>query len=303
MNIDDPRLAGFSIARFRFTLEALSAMPMPDYKGSIFRGSLGMALNRLFPPAYRELFRDGDGNDDPIRPYVLLPPLDNESSYPVEHTFECGLTLFGAAIRHALACFGAMDYLGNIGLGKARGRFRVLRIEVFRPEGWGECFNRNEGFSGHPTPFSARDFLERLPDMRPDSIELLLRTPLRLKSENRLLGTAPGFGVLMSRLIGRLNLLSMAIQNTPLLNHEQKHSLLALAEKIETVESDWHWEDWSRYSARQREWMKFGGLLGRLAYRGELAPFFPYLKLAEIVHMGGRTPFGLGYVQVVPGNI
>jgi hypothetical protein len=44
--------------------------------------------------------------------------------------------------------------------------------------------------------------------------------------------------------------------------------------------------------------MKLGGLVGRLTLEGDLAPFAPLLRAAEILHAGKGAVFGLGKVEV-----
>ena len=44
--------------------------------------------------------------------------------------------------------------------------------------------------------------------------------------------------------------------------------------------------------------MPFGGLLGETVYRGELAPFIPWLTLGQWIGVGGKTSFGLGLYEL-----
>jgi hypothetical protein len=53
-------------------------------------------------------------------------------------------------------------------------------------------------------------------------------------------------------------------------------------------------EGYERYSTGQRSGMRFGGLLGRADYRGEITPFLPYLAQLEYFNLGKETTFGHG---------
>ncbi|MDQ3775511.1 MAG: CRISPR system precrRNA processing endoribonuclease RAMP protein Cas6 [Pseudomonadota bacterium] len=87
------------------------------------------------------------------------------------------------------------------------------------------------------------------------------------------------------------------------LDSETKRGLVDRARAIEITGHDLYWDDWSRYSGRQHTWMKFGGLLGEITYRGDLTPFLPWLALGEWMHIGGKTSFGLGrYTIELPGQ-
>ena len=57
--------------------------------------------------------------------------------------------------------------------------------------------------------------------------------------------------------------------------------------------------DWERYSTRQEERMKLGGIVGKISFTGSLGKFLPYLLIAQHIHVGKETTFGLGKVKVI----
>ena len=46
--------------------------------------------------------------------------------------------------------------------------------------------------------------------------------------------------------------------------------------------------------------MTLGGFVGTLDLEGDLAPFIPLLRTAEIVHLGKGATFGLGRSECSP---
>jgi hypothetical protein len=50
--------------------------------------------------------------------------------------------------------------------------------------------------------------------------------------------------------------------------------------------------------ARQERPVQLGGFLGRLTLEGDLAPFGPLLRAAELLHFGKGTIFGLGWFTI-----
>lgn len=71
-------------------------------------------------------------------------------------------------------------------------------------------------------------------------------------------------------------------------------ALLRQAATIERTHGDLRWVDFPRFSSRQQSLMDFGGLVGRVSFRGEFAPFLPYLLLGADLHIGRHTSFGFG---------
>ncbi len=292
-----------AIAKYRFRMVAVDEILLPAYKGSAFHGGFGHALRKIAPTWYRYLFEPGppdrppptgktppppSGNSAWPKPFVLLPPLDEERRYPKDHPFECELTLFGTAIQHYPVCHAALEYWGNsMGMGENRGKFRVVGVDVARIDS--ADFPKDATDAAIPA--------ERIMAMAPqraDTVNLQYITRLRLKAGNCLHREAPLFNIFLARLLGRLNTLANICSDGELISREQRKELLKQAQSITIRNDSAYWNDWSRYSGRQKEWMKFGGLLGKVTYAGEMAPFLPWLVLGEWTHVGGKTSFGFG---------
>ena len=74
---------------------------------------------------------------------------------------------------------------------------------------------------------------------------------------------------------------------------DEQH-LFKIAETIEIRYSNLQWEEQIRYSNRQHSEQKMGGLQGEIEFEGNLTPFIPLLNIAQVVHLGKETSFGLG---------
>ncbi len=102
----------------------------------------------------------------------------------------------------------------------------------------------------------------------------------------------PEFTTLATALLRRLSVLAEAHCGVrPEVNARE---ILASAGQVRVESSDLRWHDWERYSARQDAPMALGGFVGRVTFAGELAPWWPVLKLGEVLHVGKGTSFGLG---------
>lgn len=130
-------------------------------------------------------------------------------------------------------------------------------------------------------------------------VALNLLSPLRIKYQGNILQSGiPSLILLATQSNRRLALLcEFWCDDSPAL-------LAALREPIvlgdhQTSGSITRFEDWQRYSVRQQESLPFGGLVGQLCYQGDIAQALPWLQVAEPLHLGGKTTFGLGHFQLI----
>ncbi len=296
-------LSAFRLACFQFQLQLTEATEFPLYQGSTFHGAFGQALGRI-GTHFRDYFYNPrppahwtDTQQAPPRPYVLIPPFDNKSHYQAGDTLNLGIILYGSAIDYFLIVFAAFEHLGEfMGLGKQRGRFQINSIQQLGIDSDKPIY-QNRQWLAQPQPLSAGQFFVSTPPSAAQ-IKLTHSTRLRLKADNRLLDTAPPFSLLMNRLLGRINALATLYGNGIVITPDEKHHLLNLAEAVSIGHSTLQWHDWQRHSQRSHSSMPFGGLMGETVYKGELAPFIPWLDLGQWVGVGGKTSFGLGLYEL-----
>jgi hypothetical protein len=80
-------------------------------------------------------------------------------------------------------------------------------------------------------------------------------------------------------------------------------SFLETARAVTTRDARLRWQAWERASTRQRRRVPMGGFLGQVTYHGDLAPFWPWLVLGELVHVGKGATFGLGQYRLEPAGV
>lgn len=276
------------VAKYLFRLKTKTRIQLPPYKGSALHGGFGHALKKISPYYYQHIFEPGRDGARP-KPFVLLPPLDTDETYQPGREFTCELTLFGSAIQHFSICHAALDYLGReMGFGNNRGKFIVEGVETALPAHPAQQDKPNQIITGRDIAAA------RLMNLAGSRITLHLPTRLRLKADGRLIRQAASFQLFFARLLGRLNTLSTFYGDGKIAESELRQELLRQAENIRLIRDDTSWHDLPRYSGRQKQWMKFGGLLGAVTYEGDLQPFLALLAVGEWTHVGGKTSFGLG---------
>ena len=261
------------LSKYCFTLEAIDHISLPAYKGSTFHGGFGHALMKISPTWYRYFFEpDANAQSDWPKPFVLLPPLDEREHYPKGHQFYLELTLIGEATQHYAIAQAAIEYLGmQMGLGYEQGKYKIIDIIHSQPQ------------------LQSPDEIQQL--------TLHLPTRLRLKMNNQLQRQAPDFQLLITRLLGRVKTLEKSYMNKEI-DNDKYRELMTQAKEIRIQNSQIKWDDWDRFSGSQRKWMKFGGLMGNVSYKGDLQPFMEMLKLGEWLHIGNKTSFGLGKYEM-----
>lgn len=299
--------------KYTLSITAKEELHLPYYKGSTFRGGFGNMFRRIVcalrrqdcsdcilksrciyayvfetPPPENATLMNMHKYEKIPHPFVIEPPEGNDRRYGPESIVSFNLILIGRAIDYLPYFIYTFDELGNNGIGKGRGRYRLqeVRLEDNRLVYSGD----NKLIRRAETSFiEIHDFI---PSDNIDSITLRFITPLRIKY-NRDLVVKPEFHVLIRNLLRRLGLLYYfhCGNQEPSWNHKE---IINHAQKVSIASSAFKWLDWERYSSRQDIRMRLGGLIGEITYIGNIEPFMPLLKAGETMHIGKGTSFGLG---------
>lgn len=290
-----PMLEGLKVLRVRFHLQAQGGT-WPRFKGFLLHGALGATLKELAPDAYSALMGE---SDELGRPYVLLPPLDEATTLADGSPLLCEMTFMGEAARWVIPVLLAMQRMGQRGLGKGNARFLVTAAEAMTLETPVPFYTAQAGIVEVPKAVTALEIVRSraMPGSQPGHMQLDFISPMRLKADNRLVRQAPDFGLLWQRLLGRVTFLAKAMGG-PGWDGGMRAEMSHQATAIICMEQKLAWVDWPRRSSRQQVEMLFGGFVGSMRFSGEVVPFLPWFALAESLHLGGKTTFGLGAVKL-----
>lgn len=337
-------LGRFRLARYTIELEAVDRLHLPPYKGSTLRGGFGGAFRRVAccqrertvcpgcllhetcpygyvfetpVPAGSEKLRKYESVP---RPFVLEPPAETRTEYAPGEAMTAGLVLFGRAIPLFPYFVVALREMGERGIGRGRGRFRLGSISADAPSGADESVTVYDGASGKVLAADAtltgeaamaRALAAWGGAERADAagaggaaarFRIRFETPTRLKFGDRL-QSRPEFHVVVRSLLRRLSSLAYFHHGFDL--DLDFRGIIERAGSVRLVADRTEWVDWERYSSRQDERMKMGGLAGAAWY--EAPPetwrgFLPLLALAEYAHVGKNVTFGLGRVRISPAG-
>ncbi|HOI94983.1 MAG TPA: CRISPR system precrRNA processing endoribonuclease RAMP protein Cas6 [Syntrophobacter fumaroxidans] len=315
-------MRAFRCLRLRIEAKATGHILLPPYLGSTLRGAFGMALLRsacalrrqkcptcllrarcIYSYTFETSPMNGSEADRRYgtapHPFVLNLETGREGVQEAGSTFHFGMTLVGRAIDFLPYFVFAFQRMGELGIGKGRGTFEVVRVwSLDSRDDPQEILYENEVLR-MPGEFPGLDHALALSgSLSSRKVRLRFITPLRLVYEGELCTDPPRFHVLARNLLRRLN-------NLVAFHCEGNEGLcvgplLDRAETVRLTDRSTAWYDWERYSKRQDKRMKMGGFVGDMTFEGDLEQFLPLLVLGSWVNLGKGTSFGLGRYSLAP---
>jgi len=317
--------------RYKFTIRLADDAQLPYYKGSTFRGVLGHALREVmcalldqdcatcilrsdctyamvFETAHAVALPKGVRISSAPHPLVLEPPLTQKTHFNKGDTLTCMLLLFGEINSDLPHLIYAFEQMGQTGIGKKiAGRRSQFVLESVTTMGSEELhvYKKNDYQITLPEQTERLSYGQINSDYFPlnsngggisngGSITLAMITPLRIIARDAPVARLP-FSVLMSTIMRRVtSLLNVYGEGEPDLDYP---GIIAAAKNITIAENSLQWLDWKRYSSRQDKKMFLGGLTGSITYQGNFKQFLPMMEMAEKVHIGKNSSFGLGKIQ------
>lgn len=299
--------APFQVLELRFEARLEGPLTLPAFPGAMLRGAYGAALRglacmtgfrsctgcplrascpypALFEPPGRDLAGVGMArhHEGIPPPFVLLVP---DRDVGADGHLAFGMRLFGQAIDRLAYVIEAWRRALRRGIGKDRRRGELMRVVT--PEG-------DEVWAGEAIEAP----VTQVPELAQAGSRVCLatRTPLRLHAGGRPVPRERLNGrLLMGAIIRRARLLAVhgeaaaqeQVRGWPI------SEWLAEADAMDS-RADLVWQDWYRFSARQRQRMNMGGYVGRWVLDGVVPALAPLLRLGEMLHVGKDASFGLG---------
>lgn len=324
-------LTTFRFSRLRFDLQLQEVLELPHYYGSMLRGGLGFHFKHLvcvqpqvktcrdcvllhqcaYPAVFETPLPPALPNAphlQEVSPYVLAP-LTPAGRWNAGDSMSFHLLLFGNAINYLPYFVISYRQLGlQAGLGRNRAHFTLARV-VDETPGFIPCTLYDQT-SGSVNMLPQRTTLHRCLPTLPTTIERLyldFLTPTRLKAQSKITNH-PDFSEIWAALMRRLSQLALVHREkeVPFSDGaaalgawaQSEQTLIARATTITTVNAKLQVEKWERFSSRQAQSIRMGGVVGELTLEGALQPFLPVLWAGQYLHIGRGTAFGNGRYQL-----
>lgn len=314
------------IGIFKFILNAgAKGLDLPKYYGSTLRGAFGHSFKRIAcvdikktscheceiethcPYAY--IFESTSGGpedwmgkfDDVPRPFMFLPELEAKQHHEPDEELELEVRLFGKGIDFFPYFVLAFIQMGEHGLGYQRKSYRLKKVlslnPILRSEQLVYDGERNRIYTPRNVVSGDTSFSQFTENTKQVRISYI--TPLRLKENGRLLQTVE-FSYLIRSLLRRATAILYFHHGIKL--ELDFRELVDRSHEVKRVKDLSEWFEFERYSSRQGEKMKLGGVIGEVTYEGKLVEFLPLLEFGRWVGAGKNNVFGLGqmdYVSVI----
>ncbi|MGV6817452.1 MAG: CRISPR system precrRNA processing endoribonuclease RAMP protein Cas6 [Thiotrichales bacterium] len=303
------------VSSYRFVVRAVDAIYFHQYSGSAWRGAFGHALKAASCVTgqsschqcllqqgcvYAYLFETPVPKDtkrmrlypSAPHPFVISPPATFRQADAGEQ-LELRITVVGKANQHLPYIVYAFQQAGSKGLGRQNSRFEIediLQENVPGQGNWASIYDRTQLNAQEPA-------MPMLPPVPQDfSIEFL--TPTRLTVNNaRLTDKNFELSAVLGNLIRRISMLSY-FHTDHAITLDFK-ALAAQSKSIPWTEQDIQWQDWTRYSSRQKSSVQMGGITGSITLQGDqIEPFWPALWLGQWLNLGKATIMGLGQYRI-----
>ncbi len=316
------------VCKFQLHIEPRQLIILPPNKGSTLRGGFGNAFKKVIctlkekdcsdcilrercvysyvfetpPPTGTKVMRKYRSVP---HPFIIEPPPERKMGYKPGDDLAFGLTLIGKAIDYLPYFIYTFDELGNIGIGKGRGKYKLKTVWQKKTNS-SPTENKTQIYSSETkklTSFNSETLAfnsEQLNDNNASTASLTLKflSPTRVYYSGRLTCDLE-FHILIRQLQRRVSMLSYFHCGGDPSQWDFK-GFIDKAKYITIKNKNLRWYEWQRYSARQDQKINMGGFVGDITYEGNIAPFLSLLNAGEILHVGKGTTFGLGRYEMRP---
>ncbi len=313
-------LAGLTVQHLRFTVQAVEALAFFDQPGSALRGGLYRALTDHFctestniksndhavrcPVCWLMALEDPlhQRGRDVARPLTIQPP--ERSRYGKGERLTFGISLIGEARDLLPYVVRAVEWMGENGVGKGRGQFRLNAVHEYSPL-WDVERLLMDGRTVHtPTlEVNTARIADRAAALSSDRITIHFLTPTRLTAEGKLM-KIPDPAVMVARLIERCQNLSehYGEQGAKASTAQWKAAAEQLAEQAARLSIAYHEIEWIEAlsgSKRQGRTTPISGFTGAVRWEGEMTSLREWLLWGQSVQVGKDTVKGNGWYRII----
>lgn len=304
-----------TIYKFVFKLEAQADLNLNRFTGSLFRGAFGASFRRavcitkmktcencylkdncsyfnIFETEIKEHSLDFlQGVQKSPHPFVLEPPGIEKSYYKKGETFTAGLIVFGDIIKMFPFFLYTIQKMGERGLGRNRIHFLLSSASSLDVNNYETVIFRGETniLKTEYSPITEKEIISKI--KKSDKITLEFITPLRVQKAGIIIKDK---GEITPELLYFTFFRRIISVSHLFCGGEATKLEKGFAPSFSITENNLRYKVLTRYSARQKQKMELGGLVGSITLEGDLTNFLPLVYIGREVHVGKNTAFGHG---------
>ncbi|RVT47830.1 CRISPR system precrRNA processing endoribonuclease RAMP protein Cas6 [Rheinheimera sediminis] len=296
-----PLLAQLPYAHWTVELEFKQRAELEPYKGNVLHGGFGRALAMVSQQLFNQLFVQPADNNQWVTPFALFSH-NQQQHFAEGSVLQFELILLGPAAAAQQAVLDCLMVWQVLGLGARHARFQVRSV------------TDNQGAllyqAGRPqlavlpayslAHFMATDVSAIAASCNAVGQALGYRlstlTRCRLQHKGKPLHQAPALSLwcrIVKRRFWQLVPDDMR-QASGQMQPEQPPEKVADQLADQPQQTQVHFHDWQRFSAKEQRQVPMGGLEGQWLYPQVTAEQYFWLQLGELIGVGNKSSFGFG---------
>jgi CRISPR-associated endoribonuclease Cas6 len=295
------------ILTLRASFQAEESGTLPAYLGSTIRGILGHCMREAACTnpgvqchlchvsadcEYARSFNSPGNVAGAVNPFVIHAPVRDKTAWKAGDPCNFNITILGKATQAAEFYLNGLIAMGKRGWGVNRMRFSISHITNSR--------NNTLVWSGGKTwPQNLKASPLNVNEKQAKSVLIQFDTPTRILVKRQLCKRLT-FENIVQSLVRRISLLSHAYSSKRMEWDEDE--LIEKAKNIRTLEENWRFVDFKRYSITYDKKLALPAIEGWARYEGDLTPFTELLEAGKRFHIGKNATHGFGHYKVFWDN-
>lgn len=300
-------LLDISYVELFYNIQLKRKCMLPRYKTSALRGTIGNALLYRYCIGNKDcktcsfeqncivhnIFNPKSSIDVPFlsskgtsSPGYVIECLDYRTEYSKGDILEFKITLFGRNIVYLSQFVYSFDNISYIGFGSTKESFRLLG--VYNSTGL-PIYENQYLYKENIVINNVLNYVNEREKTIHSIKKIQFITPFRLVHNNKL-SNSTTFQDIIYALSRRLVILSSL---------ENIHTRGIFVGEGKIISQKLNWIDIERFSTRQQEYLKLGGLVGEIEFSEEINQYLKYMIAGELIHLGKNTSFGLGKYRIL----
>lgn len=287
------------VLKLRAIFKAEDSGELPAFLGSTIRGVLGHSMRNsvcVNPNVrcyvcefansckYTAYFSTAGNIAGSVNPFTIYIPLQNKTNWERGDLLTFDITAFGHAALAADFYIDGILRMGEYGWGARRLKFSPVQIINVYDQSliWSDDEIWTQNFRHH---------LIRTKSRETNSVLLRFNSPTRVVIKQKLQKRLT-FEHIIKSILTRIRLLLHAYEDVVLNWNETE--ILKIAKEIETIEENWQFIDFKRYSHTRQGKLGLPSIKGYARFKGNITPFTPLLEIGNIIQIGKNTTHGFG---------